>query len=443
MPTYGSTSEIPTTEVTVESGSTVSISLGFNATVGLVGSYDDDNGSATAGEVVQVSSTRDARDKFGADSELHRAVEQAYANGAVTVYAVALPVTETTESVSGSSGTLTNVPLFDPRVTTHEITVQDTTDASSETVVVNYSDSLSAGNSGEFVVNPLTGDYNDDGDGNDYDITYEYTTSTEYSDAVTNIADENLRYLALLTEVESRINEGVTEAETRDDDFNFFRVIGGVTPETDPDNYDNNIDSQRCALVAPPRAYDEDNESGEVRTVATYAGKLTGKPLGDSTTFETLDNLVDLNQKFANSEIEKWLNAGDNQNFTQVTPLKQDTGIKVIKDHTTSSDAKFNRIFATEIVDEATEGSHQISENYIGELNSPANRRVLEDQHVTLYNSFIDNIPPLLDDFDVAVSENDTNVNAVDVEIGLDVVNVIDKVNVNITVGDIITNEQG
>lgn len=444
--TYG-TSQIPGDEITVDSGNTVDISLGFTATVGLVGSYDSSNGSATAGDVVEVTSSRDARDKFGEDSELHRAVNQAYANGAVTVYAVPLPSTNDTESVSGTSGTLSHNPLFDPRVTTHDITVQDTTASSSEDVVITYESSPSTADTGEFKVNPITGDWADDGDGNNYDVTYDYvegdidgdgsTTAddTAYREAFEEIVDQDLRFLVALTENETIINEAATVAGNRADDFDFFRVVAGATPETSASSYSDTLDDRRVELVAPARAFEEQDGGGEFRLSAAVAGKQTGKQLGDSTTFETLSNIVDLNQKFTNSELGNWLDE-------DVTPVKQGDNIKIIKDRTTSTNGKFDRVYATEIVDEATEASHLISGNYIGELNTEANRRSLEDQHTITYRGFEENTPPLLDEFSVSVSENDTNADAVDVSIGLNVVDIIDRVNVDITVGDIITATQ-
>ena len=435
MPTYGTT-VIPSDEITVESGDTVDIGIGINASVGIVGSFDSGNGSATPGEVTEVTSTRDARDKFGDGSELHRAVEQAYANGAVTIHAVGLPSTETTESELSASGTLNNVPLFDPRVTSHEITVQDTTDASSETVVVSYEDTLTSPDSGEFKVNPLTGDFQDDGDGNSYDITYSYTTDTEYVDSVTAVADEDIRYLVALTEDSERQSKAVTEATTRAQEFDFFRVVSNVAPNENPSTHTDSFDEARLSLVAPARGYAGSNQTEEVRTAATVAGRYAGNVLGDSATYESLSGLLELNKQYTVSQLGDWVDK-------QVAPIQDASSIRLIKDMTTSQDGKFERVYANEIIDEATAGSHLISQNYVGELNTEGNRRNLEDDHTILYRGFEENEPTLLDEFSVSVTEDSTNSDEVNVDIGLNVVDIIDTVDVSITVGDVITAQQG
>lgn len=451
MPTYGYSSGIyPSDSITVNSGDTVQIGISFNATVGIVGNYDDANGTATAGQVTEVTSSRDARDKFGEGSELHRAVEQAYANGAVTVFAYPLPKTETTETGLSGSGTLSNTPVTDPRVTTSEITVKDTTASADETVDIDYSSvqqntSLNTASADEFKINPINGDFQDDGTGNTYDVTYEYSTSTEWNDGVDALANEDVRFLVALTEEEGRQNDAVIKANTEAQDFDFFRVVSnappGVEPASDPDNvqdgeYSHNFDESRLVLAASARGYAGSDGSEEVRTAATYGGKLAGKTLGDSTTYESVSGLLSLNREYSVSEAEDWINNG-------VTPIRQTNNIFVVKDMTTSSDSRFERVFATEIVDEATEGSHQIAQSFIGELNTQDNRRNLEDNHSILYEGFLEEEPPLLDNYTVNVTESSTNENEVDVDIGLDVVNVIDIVDVNITVGDVITQEQG
>lgn len=435
MVTYGTT-VIPSDEITVESGDTVEIGIGINASVGLVGSFDSSNGTATAGEVTEVTSTRDARNKFGEGSELHLAVEQAYSNGAVTVHAVGLPSTETTESGVSSGDTLGNVPFFDPRVTTHDITVQDTTDASSETVVVSYEDTLTTPDSGEFKVNPLTGETKDDGDGNTYDVTYSYTTDTEYTDALSAVADEDIRYLVALTEDSERQSDAVTEATTRAQEFDFFRVVSNVPPNSDVASYSDTFDERRLSLVAPARAYAGTNQTDEVRTASTVAGKYAGNVLGNSATYESLSGLQELNKNYTVSELGDWIDV-------QVTPLRNTTSIQVVKDMTTSQDVRFERVYANEIIDEATAGSHLIAQEYIGELNTEGNRRNLEDDHVILYRGFEENNPTLLDEFAVDVTESSTNSDEVEVDIGLNVVDVIDIVDVTISVGDVITANQG
>ncbi|MFL9629363.1 hypothetical protein, partial [Aeromonas jandaei] len=60
-------------------------------------------------------------------------------------------------------------------------------------------------------------------------------------------------------------------------------------------------------------------------------------------------------------------------------------GIKLIKDMTTSTDMRFERVYVTEIVDEATEISHIINQQFIGEPNVSEQRELLAESHRTAY----------------------------------------------------------
>jgi hypothetical protein len=206
--------------------------------------------------------------------------------------------------------------------------------------------------------------------------------------------------------------------------------IVGASPEVTPGSYSDSFDDRRLIVVAPSRGYTDTAETNEQRTMGTVGGKQAGKPLGDSTTYESLGGFASLRTSFTNSELATLI---DNQ----VYPIKQSGGITVIKDMTTSKDTQFERVYASEIVDEAAEISHQISQQFVGEANTSTNRLALGESHRSSYQEMQDDA--LLDAYHVTVSEG-ANDNEVDVDIGLDVVNVMDIIDVTITVGDVVTN---
>lgn len=428
MATYGTT-KIPSDQVTVRSGSTVAISAAFENTVGLVGGMDTANGSATPGEVTTVESSSDAATKFGDNSELKKQVDLAIANDAAQIYAAPVAETQTTESfASVGSGTLSNTPAFDPRVNgEHDITAQDTTAGASVTVnITDESPPATPSDANTMNLNPTTGEWDADASSS-YDITYTYG---DYTTAISAVIKKVPRSIGLLTENTSVANDGLTEAKNYAQNFDFTHVYAGVLPGVTPSNYSDSFDDRRLVVIAPSRAYTDDANTEMVRTVGAVAGFQSSKPLGDSTTYEALNGFADLNTKYNNSELATLI---DNQ----VYPIKQGGGIKVIKDMTTSTDAKFERVYASEAADEVAEISHQISQDFIGDQNTADNRFLLEESHNSSYAEMEDD--DILDDYTVNVTEG-ANANEVNVDIGVDIVDMMDTIDVEITVGDIIRN---
>lgn len=420
------------TEATIQSGGTVAIGAAFDATLALVGGMDTVNGSATPGEITTVASSADAETKFGEGSELKEQVDLAYANGARTIYAYPVTETETTESFSSaSSGTLGNAPAMDPTVHDEEtLTAQDTTAATTVDVNIVYetgSDIATPSDANTINLNPVTGEWEAD-ESSSYDITY---THGDYSSGITEAANIVPRFLAVLTESTSVANDLLTELNSYDTGFEFMHGIVGAMPEVSASSYSDSLDDRRLIVTGPSRGFTDAAETNMQRTVGAVAGKQSAKALGDSTTYESLSGFASLNTSYTNTEIRTLI---DNQ----VLPLKQSGGIKIIRDMTTSTDTKFERIYASEIVDEATAISHAISQEFAGDRNTRDNRVLLGASHRSSYEEMSDD--ELLENYFVAVEKGANDFEVV-VDIGLDVIGVMDTIDVTITVGDVVTNE--
>jgi hypothetical protein len=425
--TYGTTT-IPSDSVTVRSGGTVSIGAAFETTLGLVGGMDTANGDATEGDVITVESTSDAEQQFGENSELAKNVAAAYANGAGTIYAVGVSETQTTESFdASSSGTLSESPVFDPTVhPDHDITATDTVEASDVNVNIVYGTPSAPADANTIELNPVTGEWESD-ESSDYDIDYAYG---DYDSAITDVVKKVPRIVTVLTENETVANSLLTELNTYDSDFEFMHGVVGAEPEVSAASYSDNLDDRRLSIVAPSRGWLDSAETDQVRTMGAVGGRASGKPLGDSMTYEPLQGIVSLNTQYTNSELGTLIDS-------QVMPLRQSGGIDIVKDMTTSTDVRFERLYASEIIDEATEISHQISQQFIGNANTEDNRLLLRESHTTSYNELLED--QLLEDFLVNVSKG-ANDFEVDIDIGLDVIGIIDTVDVTITVGDVVQN---
>jgi hypothetical protein len=432
MVTYGTTA-IPSDQITVISGGTVSASAAFENSVGLVGGMDTANGSATPAEVTRVSSASDAVDKFGDGSELHEQVQLAFQNGAGQIYA--LPVAETSvtgETQSSQSGSLSNVPAFDPRVNDeHDITVTDTGAGNADINLVDDPPSTAPTTSEQVDLYPPTGEYYADAapDG-DYEFDYSYG---DYSTlAIEPLLDEEPRIVSVLTETESVVNDVATELNSRATNFSFSHNVSGAQVSVDTGTYTDGVDERRVSLVSPSRAYTDAAETNEVRTTGAIAGYLAGLALGRSSTNDEIGGFASLKNPLGDPQ------SAGSMIDEQVMPLLDYPPVTITKDMTTSTEPTFERVYSNQIVDEATELLHIISRNFVGENTNQRNnmRRSYSNTLLALANAS----PPLLDDYLVSVTEDPNDPKKTNVEVGLDVVDVMDTIGVTVTVGNIVRN---
>jgi hypothetical protein len=428
--TYGTTADIPGDRTTVRSGDTRAVGAAFEQSVGLVGNMDTTEGSATPDEVVSVSSSSDAATKFGEASELKTQFDL-LPTSISDVKAVPLSETETTETFNGSqTDTLSNVPIFDPRLhDDHTVTVQDTAEGAS--VTVEYTDDTPSNNTptdaNTLLLNPNTGEWAAD-ESSDYDITYEYG---DYSSPIEKITKELPRTVGVLSENTDVADTLVTEMNNRDVNFGFMHGFVGTSPSITVNSYSDNFDERRLSVVAPPRGTTDAAQTNVERTIGAVAGKQAAADLGDTTTYESLNGFTSLGQDFTNSEVATLIDE-------QVYPLQQRDGVRIMKDMTTSTDTRFNRVAWSEIVDEVTELSHQIAEGFVSEANIVENRFALrESLDTTLSGLQRDN---LLDAYAVSVAQDDTEDDTVNVDIGVDVVDYMDTIVTTISAGDVVTN---
>jgi hypothetical protein len=441
------TTNIPSDEITIDASATVSIGLAFSRSTGFVGGMDTSNGSASAGTIQTVSNPTDAKNLFGQDSELHRAAKIAFqpTDGVSidTLYAVGVSETDETESfTSSSSGTLGNTPAMDPNLHGDEdLTAQD--DQNNDiTVNIVYGTPQTPSDADTINLNPLTGDWEADAS-DDYDISYTYG---DYQSAIDELlSNEAPRTVAVGAEdsaiITDLISDGTENVNNEAGDFNFMHGFGGVTPVGDNETtstyvsgYSDSFDEKRLSLVAPPRGF-TDTDGTEARTVWGEAAAHAAVPLGDSRTKSPLSAYESLRSDFDVSGLETLIDS-------QVMPLRDLSPVENVKDMTTSQTAAFERVYANQIADDATERLHIIARNFIGSnFNTEAARRRLGRSLRNEYLAMQSNTPPLLDDFDVQVDPDSTNDNQVDVTVGLDIVDLVDTIDAEVSVGDVITNE--
>lgn len=441
--TYGTTS-IPSDTHTVQAGGTVAVSAAFDRTVGVIGGMDTATGTATPGDVVTVVSPSDAQDKFGDGSELHEAIKLIYNNGASEVFALPVAETTTTESFAATaSGVLANVPAMDPNIhDEHTITAQDTVAATTVTVNIDYATPPAAPTDADTMnLNPVTGEWAAD-ESSDYDITYDYGdySQTEMAELVA----KSPRMVVVLTENESVVNNAVAEVNSAAVNYDFMHVVAGAAPvpaagstptateaSDYASNYTDGLDEERVSLIAPSRAFIDDAETDQHRTMSGIGGYLAALQLGLSSTNDSVGGYTGLRTDFSVTDASNLIDS-------QVMPLLDYPPVTIVKDMDTSTTPKFERVYVMQIVDEVTELSHDISRVFIGEQNTVENQNQLDRSHRNMLGALETDSPPLLEDSTVSVTENASNPDQVDIELGLQVVGVMDTISVTLTVGDIV-----
>lgn len=434
--TYGN-SVLSGAVIDVLIGDTNAISLAFNSRIGIVGEMDTSGGSATEGSVVDVPSSSDAQTLFGDNSHLHKAVKTAYANGIADIKAI--PITETTgttESFAGtSSGTLTNAPVMDPNVTTnHTISAQDTVEAASVTVNIVYDVGTPSAptSSNEMNLNPISGEWAADAS-SDYDITIDHGDWT--SAIQTMAAESDVRGLAAINAAESVSSDLVTELGSRaQNNLDFkFGVSGAMPNISDPSTFTDGIDDFRAIRCAASRGWLDSSQTEEASTAAAVAAKFASQELGGAvggTDKGELAGFDSLRTSYSPTDVS-------NLHGEQITAVMDNPNIHVEKGLTTSTKTDLDRVFKVEILDEATEVLNQISNQFDQSLNVGENREDLRDQYDTGFSDMeSDN---LLDDYSLTVTEGSAD-NEVDVTAGVDLVDAIDTININLSVGDVIRN---
>jgi len=425
---YG-TLQYPSDQVTLEAGDTRTVSAAFERTAGIVGVGDVATNDGEEGTVYEVNNSTEARRLFGSDSELQEQIDLAFLNGATVVFAVAVPTQSNTESFgTAASAVLTESPVLDPNLHSTSINVTDTTDAASVNVNISYTSPPSTPTTPNTAnLNPITGEIEFDSTSS-YDVTYDYGT---YQTAISDMVKKSPRSLAVCTENTTVATNLLTELETVDDNFNFITGYVGASPDINASGYTDNFDSRRLVVSHASRGYFDTAETNMGRTVGAIAGKQAGKELGDSTTYENVGGFASLHQPVTKTDYSNLIDS-------QVLPLVEDGPVFIVKDMTTSTEPKFERIYASEIADEATENTHTVAQSFVGEPNIQQVRTSLADSLGLTYDDLKSN--NLLNGYNISVTQGADDF-TIDVNIGADIVAIIDNVDVQITIGDVITNQ--
>jgi hypothetical protein len=253
----------------------------------------------------------------------------------------------------------------------------------------------------------------------------------DYTSAVQEAMGVDPRYVCILADTDTEISEAravVTDYET---DLEFTRLFapGEDTSVSDISTYSARDNDQRYIEVSPATCTNGQGES--TFTAAAVCGKAARKPLGSSLAFDSI-TVDSLGVEYRPSE------ASD---FDKVTAVTKDE--LIVDGVTTSSESAFSDIFQMEIVDTVALGLDEIATEYAGRNpNTEDDRdRLAGDARIYL-ESLASQSPPLLADASggqpyavtASLGSNDTEV---DLEVGINPVDVMKQINIDMDVGDV------
>lgn len=381
---------------------------GDGSRVVLIGQGMD--GSASMGEVVEVSSKSEAVSLFGAGSQLAKAYVAAEQNGATNLYAV--PVSGETQAVSDTT-------IADYTFDT-ETAAQDSADTLGADGVHSHPD-------GTFM--PFK--YHARLEQALVDQGIASVSKVDHGAAVMQAMSVNPRFVYVESTSPVDVLDSLDMVNDYATDLNFARV---VTPIDGPmqvsavDSYSPRVPDQRLVEVAPVNA----TVSGEsTTTAAALVGQMAQKSLGGSLTYDELS--VDSLQYNYRPSVA--------QSLSRVTAVA-DGGV-VVEGLTTSMEEALTDIFQAEIVDSIAKGLQTIGKDYAGSsVNTESARQELaSDMRISL-QELVEQSPPLLqsdaaEPYSVSItgSGNETT----EITVGVSPVNVMKNIAIDLNVGSVVT----
>jgi hypothetical protein len=436
MTTYG---DFPGVRVTTTGGGITAIDVGAEEKLVIFGNGDVSSGSASVNEPTQINSNRDADAKFGTDTELAQAMRDARGNGANIdlLYGVMYEEVEVTgESFGGSqTDTLANSPIVEDVST---ITVTDTVASEDMSVEFRYEDSLATPSAGNTVfINPNTGDFAADSS-SDYEFDYAHPDWQSALDAADNVLQEaETGIYVTLSEAESVASSLSSKVTALRSEFKLINGIAGAQPNTNSDNngpaydanaYTDNVDSDTQFLAAPVRVEDSSDT-----VLPGIAGLFAGNAIDNPIYNDALTGYTGLEQSITKSD-------EDGLADEQVIPVREAGSIRLKRSLSTSTEEDWERdFFRRRIVDRTILIAQQVGERTVGRVNNEDTREVAEDvirsELQDLANDgVIQGNTSDEQNFTVEVSENSTDPDQIDIDIGITPFGVVKRIDAGVTI---------
>jgi len=285
----------PGVRASLTPGGISGIQVGREQVLVLFGHGDNDVGTADPNTPTGIRTRVDAREQFGATSELALSIEDALTNGANIdfVYGVMLAETEVlgdtgagaagdATNLGDGSGRLSNSPI---REDVSLITVRNTTNDTEETPVFRYESppDPSGLDANEVAINPNTGEF-EAGDTDSYEVDYQYGDwQAALDSADTTIQYNETGIYCTLSDAESVAQQLEAKVDELRPQWQLVKGVSGAEPNLtssdgeaiiDTSSYGDDIDNDAVFLAGPVRLA---NTTTRMRSVlGGIAGQLAG-----------------------------------------------------------------------------------------------------------------------------------------------------------------------
>jgi len=420
--------KLPGVQTTVESSASVGVNVGAPANVAIVGQADLSNGTATANSVESITTPVKARKKFGDESPVTQNCIDALSEGAYPVYAVGVEKTSVTgEDISGigsTSGTLANSP-GEEDADAYSFTV----DLTSKSAVITY-DNPANKNPGadEVYVNPVTGEFElDAAPSSSGDVDYEYHDYESAIDEIEASYADIVDFVGSLSENNTVTSYELSAVNRLETQYEFAVVIAGAESYIDDfTSVEAEADDSRLQEYYPAR-----NSDGE-SIIGSILGKKASLGISASAMNKNLSSQNDLRVTLSRSEQENLVDA-------RINPVSDvGAGSRLVDDMTAvtsgnTEESSFNQGISRLVTDFVTESVHEISQGYVGELNTQSARNSLRGDIVTVLKRLLG--LQAITGFTVTVDEVDAMTASVDV--GINTIDPLRNIVANITAGEV------
>lgn len=374
MSVYG---EIPGVRIETSTGGVPDVTIGRESYLILVGVGT--SGTAPVNEAVRLPDRDTVVEKFGENSDITVAFDQARANGANPDYirGVRAERTSQVDTNSSASGTLQETPVPDKSAITASIDSQ-TSDATINFVYEQGSDIAVPSSDNVVNLNPVTSEYEATGLATDGSIEFEYDYadwSTAIDTAGSSMDEAEFGVIAPLTlDEDAGLALQSTLTTMREDELKMAvglvaaepnKTVGDEKPGFDTTALQTRFADDTIFSVAGTALADRtpDEPGYGTNALGAAAGLFAGNPNTEPVYDNTLAGVGDLAQRFSRADVTAF-----RDNY--IIPLRDNGTVRVAGNHSTydqATDGGWERdFFRRRIVDLTTVTAYQVSRQQIG-----------------------------------------------------------------------------
>lgn len=283
------------------------------------------------------------------------------------------------------------------------------------------------------------------GNGANRDYTYGVPVETEtdadnlslsdaFDNTVQTVREGETGVFAVISDTEDDATALSEQVDTLRNDYKMVKGVLGAEPndgdtEFDTGSYENPLTSDSMFLHAPTR---RSSETDELVTGAV-SGLFAGNDITEPVYKQSLRGVEGLNQVLTKSE-------ADDLRDEEVIPLRQNGGVEVADNTSTSDEDDWERDFwRRRIVDRVVLIAFEVGDTILGRINNDDTRDAAEDLIDEQFQQLADDdlIKPNTDETEnhfVEVTENPSDTDQVDIDLGVTPNGVVKRVDTTVTI---------